>query len=162
MFEFNGLEFGEAMDLLPDHIRIWLRLIMVTAVLGLVFPKKREALVIAIAFIVSVPFSMFLYSQVGLSSKLLGLGHVVFWLPAAIYAVVRLKNNHIKNFASQGLYQKVFIVWLAFSSSLYLISNFWDVPDAITYIANTCWTETSPASSPSCHHADLLNRLASR
>ena len=158
MFEHAGLSFGDAMDLVPDHIGIWLNALMAMSLLSLVFIKKREAQVVLIAFLLSIPFSMFIYSKVGLSSRVLGVGHVLFWLPAAVYVIYRIWRGRL--FQKRGIYQHAFVFWLSCVSAMYLVSNYWDVPDALAYVTNACWSEDDQSSS--CHNINLARRVDAR
>ena len=155
MPEYNGVSFDQAMSILPEHIGIWLNLIMLTAFLAVFFIKKREAQVILGSFILSIPFTLFIYSNVGIASKLVGLGHVIFWLPAAIYAFVQIWRKQL--YQNEGIYQKVFVLWLTIAAGFFLASNYWDVPDAVMYVANSC---TIQDLSAACNHVDLLGRIA--
>ncbi len=155
MFEHSGLSFGDAMDLVPDHIGIWLNALMVMSLVSLVFVKKREAQVVLIAFLLSIPFSMFIYSKVGLSSRLLGVGHVLFWLPAALYVIFRIWRGRL--FQKGGIYSQAFVFWLSCVSAMYVASNYWDVPDTLAYVTNACWSKDDQSSS--CHNIDLAKRV---
>ena len=155
MPEYDGVTFSEAMNLLPNHIGIWLNVIMITAFLGVLFIKKREAQVILGAFVLSIPFTLWIYSNVGISSRLVGLGHVLFWLPAAIFGVVQIWRKQL--YRHDGLYAKAFAVWLSIAATFYIVSNFWDVPDAMMFVANSC---SADIQSASCNNMDLVDRLS--
>jgi hypothetical protein len=152
---YDGLSFNEAMSILPEHIGLWLNLIMFTALLSVLFIKKREAQVILGAFVLSIPLTFYVYANVGIASKLVGLGHVVLWLPAGIFAIVQIWRKQL--YRPQGAYDIAFVAWLSFASAFYLTSNYWDVPDAIMYVVNSCDTEDV---SSDCNHVDLLERIA--
>ena len=155
MFEHEGVSFSQAMGILPEHIGIWLNTIMITALLGLIFIKKREAQVVFVAFLISIPFTLWVYSEVGIASRLVGLGHVVFWLPAAVFGLVQIWRKQLYKVGS--IYQGAFVVWLAMASTFFLASNFWDVPDTVRYVVNGCTPDTV---TPGCTDYDLVNRIA--
>ena len=97
---------------------------------------------------------MLVYSEVGIASRLVGLGHIFFWLPAAIYGVIQIWRKEL--YKVESIYQGVFVVWLSVASTFFLVSNFWDVPDAVLFAANGCSFNTQSAS---CSNVELLDRI---
>ena len=93
------MSFDEALAAQPQWIRIWLLwmgVVLLASMVLLLFSRttRRDSLVIFLAnFAVYVSMN-WLFQQLGYV-RLLGIIHVVFWTPLAVYLWLRLKNPAI-------------------------------------------------------------------
>ncbi len=93
--------------------------------IGLWFSKatRRDAIIILIAVVPTYFAMMWLYDQVGFV-RLLGIVHVVFWTPLAIYIWQRLKDPNITPPFRQ-------IMWVFLATIV--VSLLFDYTDVIRY-----------------------------
>lgn len=93
------MSFQDALATQPAWVRIWVLwmvLITVASIMVLLFSKttRRDAFVILILNIGNVVLMQWLFSIVGFV-RLLGLAHIVFWTPLAVYLAWRLRRDAI-------------------------------------------------------------------
>jgi len=156
MFEYKGYTLTQMMDAgVPTHIHIWLNSIIIISFLGLAFIKKREPQIVVGGFAVGLPLTMWFYSIVGLASKIVAIFHVLIWLPLAIYLIMRMKQMGKEYFNTT--YNKAFGIWMVTVASVYLISNYWDVPDFISYFSHACYQGDEFALE--CYHRDIFEKI---
>ena len=81
----------------PPLLKGWILILMLTHYIGVVFVVVKtsegwrvryEAIAIVASFVASAAFMEWLYSQYGYAG-ILGLAHLVFWLPAYIWVLLR-------------------------------------------------------------------------
>ena len=91
------MPFEQAAALLPTWVQYWINFIVlvpVLSIIALLFHKetRKSALIIFLLIGAGMMTVLFLYMQLGMV-RLLGLGHVIFWTPAAIYLWRQLQNT---------------------------------------------------------------------
>ena len=123
--EFEGQTIADAAALLSQGTQTWLNVLNLTVLAGILFLGMREAIVLFLAYVLSMPFNIWMFTQVGLFHPLTGLGHVLFWIPAVVWFGIRVKRlgwDHYK-----GWYRRAALGWSFLLASMFIISNFWDV-----------------------------------
>lgn len=93
------MTFDESIATQPQWIQYWLLwmggVILVSLVVFLFSkPTRLDALVILLTTLGVYASMMWLFQQVGYV-RLLGIVHVIFWTPLAIYLWLRLKNGRL-------------------------------------------------------------------
>ncbi len=91
------MSFEEASALLPVWVQYWMNFIVavpIVSVIVFLFSKvtRFDALVTFLLTALAFGATILLYNQFGMV-RLLGLGHVIFWTPLAIYLLQRLRSN---------------------------------------------------------------------
>lgn len=121
----QDLSLMEAMELqFESHITIWLGLLVASILPAFVFMFWRvEARWMALAFIASSILMNIGYSQLGLT-RILGLAHIVPWLPFVAYAVRRFSLHDFKS---------VYGAWLRLAVLMMSISLLIDIIDLGRY-----------------------------
>ena len=93
------MTFDQAMATQPAWVQYWVTW-MAVAIVGtfvlLLFSKatRRDAIIILLANVAVYFVMMWLYEKVGFV-RLLGIVHIVFWTPLAVYLWLRLKDDAI-------------------------------------------------------------------
>jgi len=93
----KAMSFEEASTLLPVWVQYWINFIVAVPIVSVVvflFSKatRFDALVTFLLTALAFGSTVLLYSQFGMV-RLLGLGHIIFWTPLAIYLLKRLRTN---------------------------------------------------------------------
>jgi hypothetical protein len=123
------MTFDQAMETQPAWVQYWV-MWMAIAIIGtfvvLLFSKatRRDAVVILLSMVAVYLSMMWLYEKVGFV-RLLGIVHVVFWTPLAIYLWWRLKDQAITAPFRQA-------IWIFLATIL--ISLAFDYADVARYI----------------------------
>ena len=114
------MTFGQAIDLLPLWVRIWLYVFVFGAgVLPLVLlawrQSRKAALVTLAADGLAAVGVMWLFGQLGYV-KLLGLPHIIFWTPLVCFLWREIKREDMPDWPGRILWAvlAVFVVSLAF------------------------------------------------
>ena len=123
------MTFDQALAAQPDWIRFWVLwmggVIFASLVIFLLSKTtRRDALVIFVTNLGVYAAMMWLFQQVGFV-RLLGIVHVVFWTPLAIYLWVRLKGPTIVTPYKQ-------VMWLLLATML--VSLLFDYSDVVRYL----------------------------
>ena len=129
------MTFGEAVEQLQTPVRlwvIWLSIVIFAAPLLLaIFKGHRRDAAIMLGVSLALAISMqWFYGQVGFV-RLLGLPHLIFWVPLGIYLIARLRGG-----AYRGLPLAILAVFLVSIG----ISLTFDVVDVARYLMG----ETAP------------------
>ncbi len=98
------MSMQDAMALQPLWLRLWLNWMMIGAFvlpLGLLIWRQTRlaALFILASDILAALGTGWLYNKLGYV-KLLGLPHLLFWTPLAIYLFIRLRRGDLPKYAS--------------------------------------------------------------
>lgn len=110
---------------MPWYWQIWVNLLgLVNFVIPLFFLKHKEARVVLAAICCAAPLMMVLTAATGFT-RILGLAHIVFWVPLVAYLLRRLPE-----IPAQGFYGS----WLRSVVAIDLVSLVIDVSDVIRYI----------------------------
>ena len=111
----------------PQWVQIWLNVMMVTLPgLGIVFSFVRvEARWVVAGFVAGAATMLFIYSQTGYT-RLLGLGHVLFWTPVLIYLLRRRAQWRVKETLSGK--------WIVLAVTVLTISLAFDYTDVIRWV----------------------------
>ena len=114
------MTFGQAIDLLPLWVRIWLYVFVFGAlVLPLVLlawrQSRKAALVTLVADGLAAVGVMWLFGRLGYV-KLLGLPHIIFWTPLVWFLWREIKRDDMPDWPRRILWAvlAVFVVSLAF------------------------------------------------
>ncbi len=123
------MTFAEALAAQPQWIVWWVNWMMaVFVVSSLVFlfsgATRMSALFTALAFFLGAVLLNLMYNQMGYV-RLLGLPHLVFWIPLAAHLWKRLRSGKVT-----GLFRSVMIVLLV----TILVSLVLDIADVARYI----------------------------
>ena len=122
------MTFDEALATQPGWIRLWVLWMSAAIVVTLVvlaFSKatRRDALVILLTNLAVFAVMQWLFYRIGLV-RLLGIVHVVFWTPLAVYLWGRLKDAAIT-----APYRQV--IWVLLATMV--VSLAFDVTDVARY-----------------------------
>jgi hypothetical protein len=133
------MTFEEALAQQPQWVQIWVNLmaaILVGSFITLLFSRatRRDALVILLVNIPNVLLLQWMYAQLGYV-RLLGLPHLIFWTPLAVYLVLRLRDPAIVAPFRQ-------VIWLLLA--MMLISLAFDYTDVARYLLG----ERAPLTGP--------------
>lgn len=123
------MSFSEAVATQPDMLRLWVLWLTVAMIAAplilLVFrPSRRAGLVTLLANVAAALSMQWLYGQVGFV-RLLGLAHVVFWVPLLAWLLPKLRAGWP---AVPRAALTVFLLTIG-------VSLVFDVADVIRYIA---------------------------
>lgn len=123
------MSFEEAVAQQPQWVQIWVNVIgfvLIGSFVVLLFSKatRRDALILLAVNVVVVGFVMWQYSLMGYT-RLLGLGHILFWTPLVWYFWRRLKNPEIGTPFRQ-------VIWLLIATLV--VSLAFDYADAVRYL----------------------------
>jgi hypothetical protein len=133
------MTFEEALAQQPQWVQIWVNLmaaILVGSFITLLFSRatRRDALVILLVNIPNVLLLQWMYAQLGYV-RLLGLPHLIFWTPLAVYLALRLRDPAIVAPFRQ-------VIWLLLA--MMLISLAFDYTDVARYLLG----ERAPLTGP--------------
>lgn len=133
------MTFEEALAQQPQWVQIWVNVmavILVGSFITLLFsrPTRRDALIILLVNIPNVLLVQWMYAQLGYV-RLLGLPHIIFWTPLAVYLVLRLRDPAIIAPFRQ-------VIWLLLA--MMLISLAFDYTDVARYLLG----ERAPLTGP--------------
>ena len=122
------MTFEQSIATQPQWVQMWLIWLGVVVFLGpflLLFskPTRRDAVVLFLTNLAIYAAMMWLFQQVGFV-RLLGIVHIIFWTPAAVYLWVRLKSRAITFPFRQ-------IMWLILTTII--VSLAFDYADVIRY-----------------------------
>ena len=123
------MTFDQALGTQPEVLRLWVLWMGGVIFASLVIlmtstTTRRDALIIFLTNLGVYASMMWLYHQVGFV-RLLGLVHVVFWTPLAIYLWTRLKSTDIVSPYRQ-------IMWLLLATMI--VSLAFDYFDVVRYL----------------------------
>ena len=123
------MSFEEAVAQQPQWVQIWVNVIgfvLIGSFVVLLFSKatRRDALILLAVNVAVVGFVMWQYSQMGYT-RLLGLGHILFWTPLVWYFWRRLKHPEIGTPFRQ-------VMWLLIATLV--VSLAFDYADAVRYL----------------------------
>ena len=123
------MTFEQAIATQPQWVQVWLMWMAVVVFLGpllLLFSKvtRLDAVILILTNLSIYVAMIWLFEQVGFV-RLLGLVHVIFWTPAAIYLFNRLKNPAIAFPFRQ-------IIWLILATII--VSLAFDYVDVARYL----------------------------
>lgn len=119
------MSFEQDAAMLPQWVQWWINFIVLVPAVSVVIlmfnGKTRKAAIVIFLLIGAGMLSVLvLYMQFGMV-RLLGLGHVIFWTPAAVYIWHRLRSD-----PPAALYRAVLWVLLATLFAA-LVFDYWDV-----------------------------------
>ena len=111
----------------PQWVQIWLNVMMVVLPgMALVFSFVRvEARWVLAGFLAGAAAMLGIYSQMGYS-RLLGLGHVIFWTPVLVYLLRRRPHWRVKETLSGK--------WIVLAVTVLTISLAFDYTDVIRWL----------------------------
>lgn len=106
-------------------VKIWMNWMLAIFVLSIVFVwNHKTARVIFGAFLLTLPLAMYIFNITGLV-PLLGLAHIIVWVPLAIYLIIDEVMRHTFEFKTPyGIYVVLLLVTI-------IISLFFDIRDSI-------------------------------
>ena len=133
------MTFSEAIASQPQWIMVWVYFMMgvfALSILVLAVSKttRLAALFAALAFIFGAVLLNLIYERMGYV-RLLGLPHLIFWTPLAVYLWMRLRSGTVT-----GIFRITMIVLLATIT----VSLAFDLADVARYLAG----ERTPAILP--------------
>ncbi|MGF1620349.1 MAG: hypothetical protein ACFCUR_07020 [Rhodomicrobiaceae bacterium] len=133
------MTFEEALAQQPQWVQIWVNVmavILVGSFITLLFSRatRRDALIILLVNIPNVLLLQWMYAQLGYV-RLLGLPHLIFWTPLAVYLAQRLRDPAIVAPFRQ-------VIWLLLA--MMLISLAFDYTDVARYLLG----ERAPLTGP--------------
>lgn len=133
------MTFSEAIASQPQWIMVWVYFMMgvfALSILVLAVSKttRLAALFAALAFIFGAILLNLIYERMGYV-RLLGLPHLIFWTPLAVYLWTRLRSGTVT-----GIFRITMIVLLATIT----VSLAFDLADVARYLAG----ERTPAILP--------------
>jgi len=84
---------------LPQWVQIWINILVPVLLIGTVVlffnaATRKLAVVCLVLLVLGGATVIFLHSQMGMV-RLLGLGHIIFWLPLLIIMVKRLRTHSL-------------------------------------------------------------------
>lgn len=129
MNEATPMDLNAAIATQEPWLQAWIMVLVITNLLALLFvvfkqesgfKVRPEALAIVFSFVAAAVFMTWLYDQYGYV-RLLGLAHLVFWLP--VYAWVL---NKYRNSEYSGWFQRYITLYLVIAG-ISLIVDFIDV-----------------------------------
>jgi hypothetical protein len=125
------MSFNDYVAEYPLWIRLWLHWMTFAVALGSLVPlifrgSRRDGLIVLGANVVAVVLMNLLFAQVGFV-RLLGLAHIVVWLPLAIYLWRRLRGG-------AAMHRVAMIALWVFLATI-VVSLGFDIVDVIRYIA---------------------------
>lgn len=111
----------------PQWVQHWMDvMVVVLAVFGAVFSFVRvEARWVLAGFVLGAAALIGLYSQIGYS-RLLGLGHIIFWTPVLIYLIRRRAHWRVAETLSGK--------WLVLAVMVLSVSLAFDYTDVVRWI----------------------------
>lgn len=129
------MTFNEAIAQQPQWVQIWVNvmgIILIGSLIVFLFSKttRRDALILLLANIANIALMQWMYAELGYV-RLLGLPHVLFWTPLAVYFFIRLKNPAIHAPFRQ-------VMWILLLTMV--ISLGFDYADVVRYLLG----ETAP------------------
>ena len=124
------MTFEEAIATQPAWVQYWVNamgLVILVSFVAMLFSARtrRDALVVFVAMAATFGCMMLLYQQVGYV-RLLGIVHIVFWTPLALYLWHRLKDTSITAPFRQ-------VIWLLLA--VMVVSLAFDYADVARYLA---------------------------
>lgn len=135
------MTFNEALAEQPQWVQYWVTFmsaVLVGSVIVFLFSKatRRDALIVVLLNIPNFVLMQWLYGELGYV-RLLGLPHVLFWTPLAIYLFLRLRNPAIVTPFRQ-------VMWLLLITIA--VSLVFDYADVVRYLLGE--TDPTLAASP--------------
>jgi hypothetical protein len=133
------MSFEDAIAQQPQWVQIWV-MVMTVVVIGafliLLFSKatRRDSLAILIAMVPIMLMMQWLYDTLGYT-RLLGLAHVIFWTPLAVYLWWRLSDLRINAPFRQ-------VIWVLLATII--VSLAFDYVDVARYLLG----ERAPLVTP--------------
>ena len=123
------MTFDEALTTQAQWIQIWIMfmgVVILGSIVVLLFSKatRLDAAIIAIAMVAVYPAMLWFYGQVGFV-RLLGIVHIIFWVPLVIHLIRRLRDAMVITPFRQ-------VIWLLLATLL--ISLAFDVSDVVRYL----------------------------
>jgi hypothetical protein len=123
------MTFNEALATQPAWIQYWVMfmgLVTAATIITLLFspPTRRIAVVLIVTMLATFATMLWAHSQVGFV-RLLGLVHVVFWTPLAIYLWRRVTSDPIASQCRQ-------MIWLLLA--VMVVSLEFDYADVVRYL----------------------------
>ena len=107
------MSLGEAIAQQPLWLQIWVYWMVITNLAGILFVRGRvEARWVVGAFLVNGVFMSWLNDTQGFT-RLLGLSHVIFWTPLAVYLVRHLPSIEART--PFGMWIRVLLITIAVS-----------------------------------------------
>lgn len=99
----SEIPFEDAIATLPEVVRYWIMWMNITTLSSLVIfaihrATWRDAAVLLLVNVAMVSTMMWLYAQVGFV-RLLGLPHLMFWVPLVIYLIMRMRRGGLPRMA---------------------------------------------------------------
>ncbi len=101
MNEIVPVDLGAAIATQPMWLQVWVMILTVVNLSAIFFAGKKqngklrvriEALAIVFSFIAAGMLMSWLYNKVGFV-RLLGLPHLIFWLPVYIWLLIKFRRN---------------------------------------------------------------------
>ncbi len=129
MNEAAPMDLNAAIATQEPWLQAWIMVLVITNLLALLFvvfkqesgfKVRPEALAIVFSFVAAAILMTWLYEQYGYV-RLLGLAHLVFWLPVYVWVL-----NKYRNSAYSGWFQRYVILYLVIAG-ISLIVDFIDV-----------------------------------
>ena len=120
------VDFYRGILKMPIHWQLWMALLVAgNMVVPLFFLERLESLVVLAALVGSFLLMVVLTGFAGFT-RLLGLGHIVFWVPLVVYIFTRFSDVPPDDF---------FGIWLRVLLAINLLSLVIDAADVIRYVA---------------------------
>lgn len=134
------MSFEDAIAQQPQWVQIWVKVmtvVLIGAFLVLLFSKatRRDSLAILIAMVPIMLMMQWLYDTLGYV-RLLGLPHVIFWTPLAVYLWWRLSDPRINAPFRQ-------VIWLLLATIT--VSLAFDYVDVARYLLGERAALVTPA-----------------
>lgn len=123
------MSFNEALATQPVWVQYWVAfmgLVTAATIITLLFsrPARRIAIVLIVTMLATFATMLWAHSQIGFV-RLLGLVHVVFWTPLAIYLWRRVTSDPVASQCRQ-------VIWLLLA--VMVISLAFDYVDVVRYL----------------------------
>ena len=135
MNEPATMDFNAAIASQEPWLQAWVMVLVLTNLLALLFVVfkqesgfkfRPEALAIVFSFVAAAIFMTWLYDQFGYV-RLLGLAHLVFWLPVYVWVLNKYRNSDYS-----GWFQRYVSLYLVIAG----ISLVVDAIDVVRYFLN--------------------------
>lgn len=122
-------DLGSAIAASAEWLQIWVALLAVSNLGAILFVLKRqegkitvriEAILIVLSFVLAGVMMTWMYGEVGYV-RLLGLPHLIFWLPVYIWLLMKYRRGDF-----QGLF-KYYLIFYFVIAGISLVTDFSDV-----------------------------------
>ena len=129
MNEAAPMDFNAAIATQEPWLQAWIMLLVITNLLAVLFVVSKqesgfkvrpEALAILLSFVAAAVFMTWLYNQYGYV-RLLGIAHLVFWLPVYVWVLNKYRNSDYS-----GWFQRYITLYLVIAG-ISLVVDFIDV-----------------------------------